>query len=158
MAIRNPYGVGDSGEWMTDLKTQCECCQLPFRFRGHPQMQERWPKRCPDCREHVQDGSDQERILALTEHAGRARERADQAYKMLREARAEVERVDERNRRLSGHLHDVIEERDKLRKQVRLLSELHPYAGGAKCQCGRVPCPEREAVYGYDPFVSKRPA
>jgi hypothetical protein len=158
MAIRNPYGVGDSGGWVTDCKAVCDCCQLSFIFKAHPQMPERWPKRCRHCDDHVLDGSEQERIIALTEHASRARKMADLAYEMARQAKADSERVDERNRRLSSHLHDVIEERDKLRKQVDLMRKLHPHADGAKCQCGRVPCPEREALYGYDPFLGKRPA
>jgi hypothetical protein len=158
MTIRNPYGVGDSGEWVTDCKTHCDCCELVFSFKGHPRMPERWPKRCPQCLDHVLDGFDQERILALTQHAGRARERADLAYEMLRDAQKEVDRVDQRNRDLSSHLHDVTEERNKLRNQVNLLRDIHPYAVRAKCECGRVPCPEREVLYGYDPFVSKRPA
>jgi hypothetical protein len=158
LAIRNPHGVGDSGEWMTDCKTHCECCQMLFLFTGHPRMRERWPSCCPRCGDHILDGSEQERIVALTEHASRARKLADLAYETARQAKADFERVDERNRRLSSHLHDVIEERDKLRRQVDVMRELHPHAEGAKCQCGRVPCPEREALYGYDPFLGKRPA
>jgi hypothetical protein len=77
---------------------------------------------------------------------------------MLRDTKKEAERVDQRNRYLSKDLHDVIEERNKLRNQVDLLRDLHPYARAAKCKCGRVPCPEREVLYGDDPFLTKRPA
>jgi hypothetical protein len=121
MAIRNPYGVGDSGEWVTDCKTQCECCQLSFSFKAHPRMRERWPKRCPRCAQHILDGSTRDCILALTEHASRARKLADRAYEMVRETKKEAERVDQRNMYLSKDLHDVIEERDKLPNQVELL-------------------------------------
>jgi hypothetical protein len=158
MAIRNPYGVGDSGEWVTDCKTQCECCQLSFSFKAHPRMRERWPKRCPRCAQHILDGSTRDCILALTEHASRARKLADRAYEMVRETKKEAERVDQRNMYLSKDLHDVIEERDKLRNQVELLKDLHPFGRRVKCKCGRVPCPEREVLYGDDPFLNKRPA
>jgi len=121
-------------------------------------MPERWPERFPHCVDHVLDRSAQECIRALTEHVNRARERADRAHGMLRDAQREVERVDTRNKYLSDELHDVIEERNTLRNQVNLLRDLHPYAGRAKCDCGRAPCPEREVFYGYDPFAQKTPA
>lgn len=103
-AIRNPYGAGDSGDLLTDRKNKCACCQGWFVFRGHPRMRERWPKRCPQCQGHRLDGSAQDVIVALTEHAERFHALADRAYAMTAEAKAVASKLDERNKYLNDEL------------------------------------------------------
>lgn len=152
MAIRNPHGVGDSGPLVREYKACCQCCGLFHVFKAHPRMPERWPKRCGPCAEHRLDGTDQEQIDTLAEHATRARQFGERAYQVAAETHREADRVDQRNRHLSHDLHEVITERNTLRRTVDALKDLHPY-GRSKCACGRRPCPERDVLYGHDPAV-----
>jgi hypothetical protein len=145
MAIKNPYGVGDSGPRARDIKVTCDCCALPFVVTVGPAALP-WERTCPRCKHHRLGGSAAEQIEALTDHAERSRSFAGDAYERLKIGMRERDEALAERKRFGQMLYEANEDRDYLRVQLRAFWELHPELPAGVCGCGERPCPARRAA------------
>ena len=145
MAIKNPYGVGDSGPGAREIKVQCTCCRLPFLVTAGP----RTPivnRVCRSCKSHDLDGSVEERALALEDHAERSRDLADRALEQLRSGMAERDEALAERKRFGQMLYRSNEDLDYLRRQLSAIWGVHVETPSGRCSCGETPCPTRDAA------------
>jgi hypothetical protein len=98
MAIKNPCGVGEAGEDLIRKVTSCDCCQLPFDYTT-PRKKPVRPPRCPDCKNHVPDGSLAQVNEMLLDHEPRLRN-------WIFTVRAEAGELNEENKNLKAKLRD----------------------------------------------------
>jgi hypothetical protein len=114
LAIKNPYGVGDSGPQAREVKIQCQCCQLPFLVTAGP----RTPIAQRVCRfgAHNLAGTPEERVLALEDHAERSKDFADRALSQLRSGMAERDAALAERKRFGQMLYRANEDLDYLRR------------------------------------------
>jgi len=143
MAIRNPYGVGDSGALASEIKVTCPCCGLPFAVVAGPQTPlVRRP--CSACKHHDLTESAEDRLAALQDHADRSREFAERAYTQLRAGMKERDEALAERKRLGRALFEANQDRDYLRSQLRAAWALHVETPRGDCSCGETPCSLRE--------------
>lgn len=143
MAIKNPYGVGDSGALAREVRVKCQCCCLPFIVV----MGLRTPlvtRVCSSCKHHNLAGSTEDRLTALEDHAERSREFAERAYTQLRAGLAERDEALGERKRLGRALFEANQDRDYLRSQLRAAWNLHVETPRGECSCGETSCLTRE--------------
>ena len=145
MAIRNPYGVGDSGPQAREVNVTCDCCALPFIVTVGPTTLP-WEKTCPRCKQHRLDGTLVEQIEALTDHAERSRSFASDAYARLRTGMRERDEAFAERKRFGQMLYEANEDRDYLRAQLSAFWGLHTELPSGVCGCGDRPCPARQVA------------
>lgn len=151
MAIKNPYGVREAGEDLINKVTSCDCCQLPFEYMTVRTMPVRTP-RCPNCIDHVLDGSSQQANDALVEHEPRLRN-------WIFTVRARAGELDEENKKLQQRMRDqgqqiaaALGTRDRHRDVLKAVIEVHQEAVGGTCACAeRYPCATVRAMRQADP-------
>lgn len=146
MAIKNPYGVGDS--WGVGVASQGHLCVLqPALHRGSWFVVLRTPplpQKCPSCKSHNVAISVDEDLAALKDHAQRAREIAERAHAQLRAGMVEHDQALAERKRLGRALFEANEDRDYLRSQLRAVWALHVETPRGACSCGETPCLTRE--------------
>jgi hypothetical protein len=154
MSIKNPYGVRDAGEDLIDKVTSCDCCQVPFTYTTVRTLPVRAP-RCPNCLDHVLDGSLQQTNEALMEHEPRLRN-------WIFTVRAKAGELDEENKKLEQRMREqrqqtaaALETRNRHRDVLNAVIEVHQEAGGGTCACAeRSPCATVRAMRQADPDLA----
>lgn len=142
MAIKNPFGVGDSGALASERKITCRCCLLPFIVVAGPRTPAVQPL-CTHCANHDMNASIEDRLAAVEDHAQRAREFADRAHAQLRVGMAERDEARAERKRLGRALYEANQDRDYLRAQLGGAWSFHLDSPGGGCSCGAKPCNTR---------------
>lgn len=134
MAIKkNPFGVGYSGERVTETSRECACCQVEYLWRGTGETWE-WDNRCGPCKDHDPTTPEAELVM-LREHQARLVEAVRQARDLARQAkRAELNAVDEVKQR-RGQTASALSSRDRYREIVDAVRQEHPWAEPGHCGC-----------------------
>ena len=91
----------------------------------------------------------------LSDHASRALEFANDAYRLLRNGMQERDEALGERKRLGRMLYAANDDRDFMRAQLRALWALHPQSPNGSCACGERPCATRmaanDAAARFDP-------
>lgn len=141
--VKNPYGVGYSGERVEERPRECVCCKIEFLWKGPP-SEYAVPQRCQPCHSHSYDTADAE-LAALREHSTRLPTLLEHARQMTRKAHSERDRarteVQESRRQVAA----ALQTRDKWREIVDAITSEH-YGVGKACACKSTNCNVPEIV------------
>src|SRR3954452_7141787 len=110
VAIKNPYGVGDSGPQARPIKITCACCHLPYTIVAGPKTP--IPRSaCRACSMHELAGDSDKQVIAYQDHAQRARQLMEKAYELLRDGMAERDAALAERKRFGQMLYEANEDR-----------------------------------------------